>query len=264
MSRKEMPSAGDAGGKSRRSKGLPRSDRTNVFQRFLDKRAISSSKEETKSLLHRLILLSKIHPDLADKRELGGYYTTLLQKLQRRHQGDMITGLLMLYPNYVIHVVESSNDVLYSVIQDLSDMKKQQERPLLLESKVLVMSHDIPSRLFQQWEYKIVNVLAKRLVDNLQREPIEKIISESLTLLLKLGMRIQKMYKESPKNPNDSVLDDAPELIIPQNLIARLVESRDLLTPAQFLHNYSAPLQRAMDSELVWPTPEHLLPAKRK
>ncbi|XP_072098519.1 testis-expressed protein 47 isoform X2 [Mobula birostris] len=225
---------------------------------------LKQREQRKKSLLHRLILLSKIHPDLADKRELGGYYTNLLQKLQRCHQGDMITGLLMLYPNYVIHMVESSNDVLYSVIQDLSDMKKQQERPLLLESKVLVMSHNVPSRLFQQWEYKFVNVLAKRLDDNLRREPIEKIISESLTLLLKLGLWIQKVYKESPNKPNDSVLDDAPELIIPQNLIARLVESRELLTSAQFLHNYSAPLKRTMDSELVWPTPEHLLPAKRK
>ncbi|XP_032899923.1 testis-expressed protein 47 isoform X2 [Amblyraja radiata] len=220
--------------------------------------------ERKKSLLHRIVLLCKMPPDLVDKRKVGGYYESLLQRLQRCHQGDTITGLLMLYPNYVIHVVESSSDVLYSVIQDLSDMQKHQgERPLHLDSKILVMSHNIPSRLFQQWEYKVLNISAKRLDDNLQREPIEKIISETLTLLLKLGMHMQKKCKESHNSPTDSVLDDAPELIIPQNLIARLLEARELLTPAQFLHNYGAPLNVIMDSELVWPTLENMLPSKR-
>ncbi|XP_051888736.1 testis-expressed protein 47-like isoform X2 [Pristis pectinata] len=224
---------------------------------------LKQGEQRKKSLLHRLVLLSKMHPDLVDKRELGGYYETLFQKLQRYHQGDTITGHLMLYPNYAVHVVESSSDVLYSVIQDLRDVQEQ-ERPLHLESKILVMSHNVPSRLFQQWEYNVLSISAKRLDDNLQREPIEKIISESLTLLLKLGMHMQEAYKESPNNQTDSVLGDVPELIIPQNLIARLVESHELLTPAQFLHNYSAPLNILMDSEFVWPAPEHILPAKRK
>ncbi|GCB83575.1 hypothetical protein scyTo_0024079, partial [Scyliorhinus torazame] len=33
------------------------------------------------------------------------YYENFLQKLQRCHQ-EGITGLLLLYPNYVIHVLE--------------------------------------------------------------------------------------------------------------------------------------------------------------
>ncbi|XP_078257109.1 testis-expressed protein 47-like isoform X1 [Rhinoraja longicauda] len=265
MHRPVKSSTGEAGENSRRSKGLARHERTSLFHRQLERSVISSSKEETKSLLNRIVLLSKMPPDLVDKRKVGGYYESFLQRLQRCHQGDTITGLLMLYPNYVIHVVESSSDVLHSVIQDLSDMQKQhEERPLRLDSKILVMSHNIPSRLFQQWEYKVLNISAKRLDDNLQREPIEKITSETLTLLLKLGMHMQKKCKESHSSPTDSELDDVPELIVPQNLIARLLEARELLTPAQFLHNYSAPLNVFMDAELVWPTLENMLPAKRQ
>ncbi|XP_067914137.1 testis-expressed protein 47 isoform X2 [Heterodontus francisci] len=220
--------------------------------------------ERKKSLLHRLFLLAKIPPELVDKRDLGGYYESLFQKLQRYHQGEGITGLLLLYPNYAVHVIESSSDVLYSVIQDLRDVQQQQERALLLESKILVMSHNIPSRLFQHWKYNILNISTKRLDDTLQGEPIEKIISECLTALLKLGMHMRKAYKESPNNPPDSVLDNVPELIVPQDLIRRLLKSNELLTPAQFLDIYNAPLKIIIDSELVWPMPEHILPESRK
>uniref|UniRef100_UPI00398F88E6 testis-expressed protein 47 isoform X2 n=1 Tax=Pristiophorus japonicus TaxID=55135 RepID=UPI00398F88E6 len=223
---------------------------------------VRQREERKKSLLHRLYLLAKILPELADKRDLGGYYESLFQKLQRRHQGEGITGLLLLYPSYVIHVIESSSDVLYSVIQDLRDMQ-QQARPLLLESKILVMSHNIPGRLFQRWEYTLLNIAAKRLDYTLQREPIEKIITECLTALLKLGLHMQKAYTESPNDPG-SVLDSVPELIIPQDLIGRLLKAKELLTPAQFLGIYNASLNIIMDSELVWPMPEHILPAIRK
>ncbi|XP_067860620.1 testis-expressed protein 47-like isoform X2 [Heptranchias perlo] len=213
---------------------------------------VKQREERKKSLLHRLVLLAKIPPELVDKRDLGGYYESLFQKLQRRHQGEGVTGLLLLYPSYVIHVIESSSDVLYSVIQDLRNMQRQQEGALLLESKILVMSHNISSRLFQKWEYSLLNIAAKRLDDTLQREPIEKVISECLTVFLKLGMQMQKAYKESPNNPLDSVLDNVPGLIVPQDLIGRLLKSNVLLTPAQFLDIYNAPLNVIMDSGHVF------------
>ncbi|XP_060700559.1 testis-expressed protein 47 isoform X2 [Hemiscyllium ocellatum] len=219
-------------------------------------------RERKKSLLHRLFFLAKTSPELVNKRDLGGYYENLFQKLQR--SGEGITGLLLLYSSHIIHVIESSSDVLYSVIGDLKDMQQQQERALLLEPKILLISHNIPRRLFQQWEYNVLNITAKRLDDTLQGEPIEKIISECLTLLIKLGMHMQKTYKEFPNKPISSVLDNVPELIVPQELIQRLLKSNELLTPHQFLDIYNAPLSVIIDSELVWPKPERLLPESRK
>ncbi|XP_041073362.1 testis-expressed protein 47-like [Carcharodon carcharias] len=216
-----------------------------------------------KSLLHRLVFLAKITPELVNTRDLGGYYESFLQKLQRCHQ-EGITGLLLLYPSYVIHVLESSSDVLYSVIHDLRDMQHQQERALLLEAKILVMSHNVPSRLFQHWEYNLLTITAKRLDDTLQGESVERVVRECLTALLKLGMHLQKAYKELPNKAAKSVLDNVPELIVPQALIRCLLKSNELLTPAQFLSIYNASLSIIMDSELVWPKPEHLLPESRK
>ncbi|XP_060700558.1 testis-expressed protein 47 isoform X1 [Hemiscyllium ocellatum] len=257
-----MSSTGEVGGKMQRSKGLSGNDRISMFHRVLERRMNANLKEETKSLLHRLFFLAKTSPELVNKRDLGGYYENLFQKLQR--SGEGITGLLLLYSSHIIHVIESSSDVLYSVIGDLKDMQQQQERALLLEPKILLISHNIPRRLFQQWEYNVLNITAKRLDDTLQGEPIEKIISECLTLLIKLGMHMQKTYKEFPNKPISSVLDNVPELIVPQELIQRLLKSNELLTPHQFLDIYNAPLSVIIDSELVWPKPERLLPESRK
>ncbi|KAG8128926.1 hypothetical protein E2320_015724, partial [Naja naja] len=54
-----------------------------------------------------LIFLAKISPDLADKRYLAvKYWEQLFLNLQRQYcQGVGVTGLLLLYPTYIIHIL---------------------------------------------------------------------------------------------------------------------------------------------------------------
>ncbi|XP_033896785.2 testis-expressed protein 47 isoform X2 [Acipenser ruthenus] len=212
-----------------------------------------------KFLLHRLIFIARISPELADKRDLGGYYEQLYQDLQRYYQGDGVTGLLLLYPSYILHIVESSNDVLFSVLRDLVHMQRQGHSALILEPRILVISHDIPNRLFQQWSYKVLSVPARRLAAAEQTESHEKLVSESLTMLMKLGVEMLKTPKRS-KNSADSVLDKEPELIVPQDNIEQLLKNEALLTPLQYLDTYDCPINVVMDSDRVWPPYEHFLP----
>nr|XP_005297684.1 testis-expressed protein 47-like isoform X7 [Chrysemys picta bellii] len=228
--------------------------RTNLLQHVLSRRA-PPAKEDTKSLLHRLVFLAKISPELADKRDLAGYWHRLFLSLQRYYQGEGVTGLLLLYPTYVVHTLEASSEVLYSILRDLRDMQPQQHRALVLEPKILVLSHNIPSRLFQQWSYKVLAVPSRHLgYDTSREEPIETITGECLAMLLKLGMHLLK-YPKSPPNLPDAVLEEVPNLIVPQDTICHLLECRELLSPAQFLQAYDSPLNVVMDSERVWPLP---------
>ncbi|XP_006635508.3 testis-expressed protein 47-like isoform X1 [Lepisosteus oculatus] len=208
-----------------------------------------------KYLLHRLIFIAYISPELADKRDLGAHYEQLYQKLQQFYQGDGVTGLLLIYPSYVVHTIESSSDVLFSVLRDLRNM--EEHRTLIVDPKILVMSHDIPNRLFQQWSYKVLKLPARTLVDKSHREPTEKLVSESLTLLLRLGTYLLRTPKSS-KTPPDSILDKVPELIIPQDTIGDLLEREELLSSQKYLETYDSPLNIVMDSERVWPPSEHL------
>ncbi|CAM4651582.1 unnamed protein product [Caretta caretta] len=205
-----------------------------------------------KLLLHRLVFLAKISPELADKQDLAGYWHLLFLSLQRYYQGEGVTGLLLLYPTYLVHTLEASSEVLYSVLRDLRDMQPQKHRALILEPKILVLSHNIPSRLFQQWSYKVLDVPSRHLGYNtLREEPIETIIGECLAMLLKLGEHLLKYPKSSPNLP-DAVLEKVPNLIISQDTICHLLECRELLSPAQFLQTYDSPLNVVMDSGHVF------------
>ncbi|RXN02134.1 hypothetical protein EOD39_0743 [Acipenser ruthenus] len=250
---------GEKAEKTKSQSGSVEKIRTSLFHRLLDKRMLLNPKEEMKFLLHRLIFIARISPELADKRDLGGYYEQLYQDLQRYYQGDGVTGLLLLYPSYILHIVESSNDVLFSVLRDLGHMQWQGHSALILEPRILVISHDIPNRLFQQWSYKVLSVPARRLAAAEQTESHEKLVSESLTMLMKLGVEMLKTPKRS-KNSADSVLDKEPELIVPQDNIEQLLKNEALLTPLQYLDTYDCPINVVMDSDRVWPPYEHFLP----
>ncbi|XP_075759617.1 testis-expressed protein 47-like isoform X4 [Pelodiscus sinensis] len=232
----------------------PEKVRTSLLQRTLARRGPRAN-EETKSLLHRLVLLAKIAPELADKRDLAGHWQRLLLSLQRCYPGEGVTGLVLLYPTYVVHALEASSEVLYAVLRDLRDMQPQQHRALVLEPKILVLSHDIPARLFQQWSYKVLAVPSRHLgYDASRQEPVEAVAGECLALLLKLGVHLQK-YPKGPPNLPDAALEKVPNLIIPQDTICHLLECRELLSPAQFLQAYDSPLNVVLDSERVWPLP---------
>ncbi|XP_043924729.1 testis-expressed protein 47 isoform X2 [Protopterus annectens] len=220
---------------------------TSLFHHILNRRMILSAREEMKSLLHRLIFVGKISPELADKRDLAEYWEEMFQNVQRYYQGEGITGLLLIYPSYVIHILESSCDVLYSVIRDLKDMQKQGNRALILEPRILVVSHDIPTRLFYHWSYKVLNLTARWLGDISSNEPVERIVNDCLALLLKLGKHLQSSPKNSRVVP-DSLIDKVPELIVPQDTIKHLLDRNELLTPEKFLQAYDSPLNIVMDS----------------
>jgi len=61
------------------------------------------------------------------------------------HQAETVTGVLLIYPGYAVHLVETSSDILYGILRDLHKSELD-GRSLLSDTKLLVVSHDIPSR----------------------------------------------------------------------------------------------------------------------
>uniref|UniRef100_A0A4W5Q4B2 BLUF domain-containing protein n=1 Tax=Hucho hucho TaxID=62062 RepID=A0A4W5Q4B2_9TELE len=202
-------------------------------------------------LLHRLIVVASLPQQLADRKDLGVHYEELNQRLQRYYQGDAITGLLLLYPTCMLHVIESSSEVLVSLLQDVRNMQERPHCVLIEAPRVLVMSHDLPSRLFQQWSYKVLNVQARvggmLSRDGPEEEDTDTLVSTALSMLLKLGNHLLKTTKGS-KMPPGSVLDEVPEMIVPQDILVQLLSRGDLLSPQQYLQAYHTPLHILMDS----------------
>ncbi|XP_035605323.1 testis-expressed protein 47 isoform X4 [Oncorhynchus keta] len=237
---------------------------TSLFHCHMKQRMLFNPQEEMKFLLHRLIVVASLPQQLADRKDLGVHYEELNQRLQRYYQGDAITGLLLLYPTCMLHVIESSSEVLVSLLQDLRDMQERPHCVLIEAPRVLVMSHDLPSRLFQQWSYKVLNVparvggmLSRDGPEREEEEDTDTLVSTALSMLLKLGNHLLKATKGS-KMPLGSVLDEVPEMIVPQDILVQLLSRGDLLSPQQYLQAYHTPLHILMDSERTWPPPEQL------
>ncbi|XP_019397671.1 PREDICTED: uncharacterized protein C7orf62 homolog, partial [Crocodylus porosus] len=210
-----------------------------------------------KFLLHRLFFVARL-PEGADGGEVTGYHERLFQKILKYHLGEPVSGLLLLYPNSILHIVESSSGTIYRILHDLASLQSQGPSALLQEIKILVVSHNIPTKLFLQWYVTMVTLPVTYLEDVTQSQSTEEVVTECLTLLLKLGAYISKTFKVSSKALGNNLHTLVPNLLIPAETINYLCNAKDCLSPEEFLKMYKGPLQSAMDSETVWPTPGHL------
>ncbi|XP_030630703.1 testis-expressed protein 47 [Chanos chanos] len=233
---------------------------TSLFHQKMAQRRLLSPEEEMilhsvlfsvspqKFLLHRLIVISHLPHRPSDKSELGDHYQKMNQSLQRCYPGDGITGLLLIYPTCLLHLMECSTEVLVSILQDLGDTQGNPHCALIQEPRVLLVSHDIPNRLFPEWNYRLLTMSAHTLSEEPHTDNTEKLASDTLALLLKLGKCLLEASKGSTESPL-SVLDEMPELIVPQDVVSQLVAREDLMTPQQYLQSYYMPLDVLMDSE---------------
>ncbi|XP_074867359.1 testis-expressed protein 47-like isoform X2 [Carettochelys insculpta] len=189
-----------------------------------------------------------------------GYHERLFQNILKYHLGEPVSGLLLLYPRCILHILESSSGTLYHILHDLASLQKQGSCALLQEIKILVVSHNIPTRLFLQWYVTRVTLPVTYLEDVTQSQSAEEVVTECLTLLLKLGTYLSKTFKVSSKGLGDNLHTLVPELLIPAEIIEYLCKATEFMSPEAFLKMYNNPLQPAMASETVWPTPCHLYP----
>ncbi|XP_061456277.1 testis-expressed protein 47 [Rhineura floridana] len=208
-----------------------------------------------KYLLHRLFFVALLRED-ANNIEVTAYHERLFQKIAKFHLGESASGVLLIYSHCILHILEASSGTLYHILMDLAAVERKGPNALIQDVKILVMSHNIPTRLFTQWYATTVEVPVT-LEDVTQTQTTEEVITECLTLILKLGVYLATL-KVGNKGLSDCLHTVVPELLIPAETIKYLCRSKECLSPAQFLAMYNNPLQPKMDSESVWPTPAHM------
>uniref|UniRef100_A0A669QEC0 Uncharacterized protein n=1 Tax=Phasianus colchicus TaxID=9054 RepID=A0A669QEC0_PHACC len=129
---------------------------------------------------------------------------------------------------------------------------------LLQEIKVLVVGHNIPSRLLLRWDVAVATSPVTHPEDSAQSQSIEEVVAECLTLLINVADYVLKSAEEDSKASSDSLCTLAPELLIPAEAIGYLCKAEECASPIDFLRMYLSPIQPALDSEAVWPIPLHL------
>ncbi|KAM6379393.1 testis-expressed protein 47 [Pluvialis apricaria] len=144
--------------------------------------------------LHRLLVVAR-PGEGATAEEVAGYHRGLFENALEDHSGEQVSGLLLLCSSYICHVVESCSSTIHLIIQDLASLQNQGPNALLQEIKVLVVAHNIPTRLFPDWYVAIATSPMTCPQGSMQSESTAEVVAECLTLLLKLAACIQSAEK---------------------------------------------------------------------
>ncbi|XP_078520955.1 testis-expressed protein 47-like isoform X1 [Lissotriton helveticus] len=233
---------------------------TPSFKRFNLLSALEERRrgQQHRFILHRLFYVADKSEARIDYRDLSGYHDRLFHNIVKTHLGEAISGLLLIYPMTIVHILESSIDVLYCVLQDLVEMQKRNSMPLLKNAKILIMSHNIPVRLFPQWYFRIISLPVRYMEESLEGQSMESVVMDSLTQLLKLSVFFSKTARIGSKGPGENLHDVAPQLLLREATVSYLCASKEWLTPDQFLAQYNKPVQISAASDDVWPIPGHV------
>ncbi|XP_032762916.1 testis-expressed protein 47 [Rattus rattus] len=207
-----------------------------------------------KFLLHRLFLVGYIQAN-TEKKEISEYYEQLFQSILKHHLGEVVTGLFLMYPSSFLHILESSNGTLFRILLDYVAHEKSEREFMIQNMKIIVASHNIPTRLFMQWHISIIKVPVLYLDDDTQSQSVEEVTTDFLTLTHKLALHLYKTVKLGGKGPGDNLHQLAPELILPEKTIKYLCKATEFMDPASFLSMYNRPIHVTMDSDIVWPAP---------
>ncbi|CAG03003.1 unnamed protein product [Tetraodon nigroviridis] len=142
-----------------------------------------------------------------------------------------MTGLLLIYPSCVLHIIESSREVLLRVLKDLKDLQQHPTRAMLKDSKVVFLVQNPLGRLFQQWSYKVID--AGQTLQALEEENTESLVCTVLSALQEL---------ETTKH-----IPESWEFILSQELVLKLLGRDDLLSPEEHLQTFDSPLNIRVD-----------------
>ncbi|XP_069016179.1 testis-expressed protein 47 [Embiotoca jacksoni] len=214
------------------------SDRITMFD-------VIYGKMKEKIVLQRLITIARLPYDLTDRTKLGAHYENLNFQLNKQYIWDHITGLLLIHPSFLLHVVESSRDILLSV---LKDMKVMQQNCVLLEAKIVFMAHQPQSRLFQQWSYEVLDGDRVPRGDGVKElDEDEESAATVVCSVLAVLQTLSEHLDSSKKAFTRSVLDENPALIVSQKVLEKLLGRDELLSPQQYLQMYDYPLNISVE-----------------
>ncbi|XP_012666316.1 testis-expressed protein 47 [Otolemur garnettii] len=206
-----------------------------------------------KFLLHRMFLVAKIQANV-EKKDIAEYYEQVFQSILKQHLEEAVTGVLLIYPTSLLHILESSNGTLFQILLDYLAHENDPQY-FAQEMKIIVISHNIPTRLFMQWYVSVIKVPVMYLDDVTQSQSLKEVTTEFITHIHKLSFFLFKTIKVGSKGPGDNLHQIAPDLLLPEQIIKYLCKCKEFMDPATFINMYNKPVYITFDSEVVWPAP---------
>ncbi|XP_041362431.1 testis-expressed protein 47-like [Gigantopelta aegis] len=214
-----------------------------------------------KSQIHRLVYIAKLSNENFDRAEVGHHYEKYIKKLQEDFQSEPTTGLMLIYMKYIVHVVESSSETLLKMIKFLHQGVTS-EHGFESVAKILIISHDIPYRIFQQWGFRTIDIEAHQMEAYEPPGSTEELVIDVLRQLLKMGSFLATQPKTSLKSAMDSIHERIPEHLPQQAAVHYLLAEDDpcMILPKEFIDIYEKPFDVTLEGDRVWPIQTKLFP----
>ncbi|XP_056325761.1 testis-expressed protein 47 isoform X2 [Danio aesculapii] len=225
-------------------------DSQSAFSRLMEKHRSSRKK----FLLHRLVVAARLSCTLEDRSTVAAHYEKLNMSVQRSRPGEELTGLLLLYPQHTLHVIECSTEALLSVLQDLRHLEENPNSALILHPRILLVSHDLSCRLFQQWSCIMLSESESRRTEASEEQNSDKLLNQTIKQLLRLGCHLYNTQHSTGSTmlTPDEVLKDASDVVPPAAAVYRLLQMEALLSPARYIGTYHSPIHQPLDSGHVF------------
>ncbi|XP_065898692.1 testis-expressed protein 47-like [Dysidea avara] len=215
--------------------------------------------DNKRQLLHCLVCVSRLSPSIGDKRTVGGHYEQLFRACSSQYQGEGPTGILLVYPQHCLHLVEAPSELLMDVVKDLE--KQGKEKAMLVETKILIFATNIKMRFYGHWCHRVLNLPTLAKGDSYQtNNPVHETVVSNVENLYILGQRLGKMPQLEQKKTLDNLPEKLPELLLQQDVLEYFLAQSELMHPTEFIQLYGKLPQVTLDGETIWPVPVRLFP----
>ncbi|MCI4384209.1 hypothetical protein PGIGA_G00036250 [Pangasianodon gigas] len=226
----------------------------NTYRNSLFSETVKQKTTNERGVIHRLVCVAKINQDWISERDkcsaVTEYFEEFLSKLQKKTPREVVTGLLLVYSKSIIHLLESTSEVLTQILKNLSEMEEG-SNSLLKDCRILVVSHCLPVRLFSSWSCRMIKVPVRQTDAAEHTQPVELLVSHSLTMIYKYCTYLLKGIREGQDTKEQAH-------VLEEETIIHLCQSQVLHSPNTFLKSYTKPVNILMDTEIVWPTSHRL------
>jgi hypothetical protein len=156
-----------------------------------------------------------------------------------------VSGVLLIQSESLINLVETKEDVAMDLLRQLSDNSS------FTNVRVIVSAEDCPSRIFSDWNYRVVQSGAEADID-LGHEDLATAGYSIYSKILKIGKQIAEQRLDA-SDALDRLSDNWPDLIPSQDRVLAFSAFDGVQSLAEYMQMYDAPIKVTLESELVWP-----------
>eukprot|EP00877_Chromochloris_zofingiensis_P002478 jgi/Chrzof1/12230/Cz06g26110.t1 len=164
-----------------------------------------------------------------------------------------LTGLLLVYPNCLVHMMEGRASILHSVLQELQQTNPSDSRHDNI--RVVLSMEDVPARTCTSWfAAHIPSTSGIEAAEPPTKAQAIKLSADLVSCLRKIGSHLSTLSEADCHRQLQSLATYHEDLPLPENVLS-LVPAEDCPTLRDYLDLYTGAPSVVLDDQIVWPVP---------